>query len=216
MTARLIVGPDGTISFPLAGHLVAAGQTLQAVESALRGKLKDNYNTPLDVTVALSSSLANDQANAAHVSLCHRRGQQARGLSAPGEQPDQRHAGHCPVRGFSPFAATSRIVINRPSHGQPNCSSSSTTATSNQEETSVATSISAPVTWWSFLKKGCSATRSLVVVVLVGVPTGSAGAADWSLKALFSETADLQRQPQPDADFAGRDLWVCDGADARP
>ena len=53
----------------------------------------------------------------------------------------------------------------------------------------MAISISAPVTWWSFLKKGCLATRSLVVLLLVSVPTGSAGAADWSLKALFSETA---------------------------
>ena len=69
-------------------------------------------------------------------------------------------------------------------------SSSSTTATSSREGTSVATSPSAPVTWWSFLKKGCLATRSvLVAVALVGVPAGSAGAADWSLKALFSETA---------------------------
>ena len=28
-----------------------------------------------------------------------------------------------------------------------------------------------------------------MAVALVGVPAGSAGAADWSLKALFSETA---------------------------
>ena len=45
------------------------------------------------------------------------------------------------------------------------------------------------MTWWSFLKKGFLATRSLVVLLLASVPTGSAGAADWSLKALFSETA---------------------------
>ena len=53
---QLVVGPDGTIAFPLAGHIAAAGHTLQAVEAELRSKLKANYNTPLDVTIALTSA----------------------------------------------------------------------------------------------------------------------------------------------------------------
>ena len=50
----VIVGPDGMISFPLAGHIKAGGMTPQALEDVLRGRLQKNYTGQLDVTVSLA------------------------------------------------------------------------------------------------------------------------------------------------------------------
>src|ERR1022692_3100824 len=36
----VIIGPDGMISFPLAGHIKASGMTSQALESVLRSRLQ--------------------------------------------------------------------------------------------------------------------------------------------------------------------------------
>lgn len=51
---QVVVGPDGMISFPLAGHIQAGGMTLQALEVALRSRLQKNYTGKLDVTVSLA------------------------------------------------------------------------------------------------------------------------------------------------------------------
>ncbi len=51
----VIVAPDGTIAFPLAGHLRAGGRTPQAVERELRARLQKNYTEPLDITVGLAT-----------------------------------------------------------------------------------------------------------------------------------------------------------------
>src|SRR5262245_60825814 len=50
---RITVPKDGTIAFPLAGHLRASGLTPQGLENALRDKLKANYTDRLDITVSL-------------------------------------------------------------------------------------------------------------------------------------------------------------------
>lgn len=50
---RVVIGPTGMISFPLAGHIRASGLTPQALENALRSRLKQNYTERLDITVAL-------------------------------------------------------------------------------------------------------------------------------------------------------------------
>lgn len=51
----VIIEPSGQISFPLAGHIRAAGLTPQALENILKNKLKGNYRDEnLDVTVALA------------------------------------------------------------------------------------------------------------------------------------------------------------------
>jgi len=51
---KVVVGPDGMISFPLAGHLKAGGLTPQALEDALKARLKKNYSGDLDITVSLA------------------------------------------------------------------------------------------------------------------------------------------------------------------
>ena len=53
LNRKLVVGPDGAISFPLAGHLKAAGLTVQELENILSKKLGKNYQTPPQVTVML-------------------------------------------------------------------------------------------------------------------------------------------------------------------
>ena len=112
---QVVVGPDGTIAFPLAGHIVAAGQTLQAVEAALSNKLKGNYNTALDVTVALTSTVDKKATDA----TIYVTGEVNKPGAFPlGNQPVNALQAIALSGGFSPFAATSRIVINRQSHGQ--------------------------------------------------------------------------------------------------
>jgi polysaccharide export outer membrane protein len=53
---QVVVGPTGFISFPLAGQLKAGGLTPQALEKALRSKLRDKYTGGLDITVSLIST----------------------------------------------------------------------------------------------------------------------------------------------------------------
>jgi polysaccharide export outer membrane protein len=55
LNRKLVIGPDGMISFPLAGHFRAAGMTVQTLESALSQRLKKNYKTAPQVTVMLAS-----------------------------------------------------------------------------------------------------------------------------------------------------------------
>src|SRR5262249_37597888 len=50
---RVVIGPTGMISFPLAGHIRASGLTPQSLENVLRNRLKPNYTERLDITAAL-------------------------------------------------------------------------------------------------------------------------------------------------------------------
>lgn len=50
---EVIVRPDGGISFPLAGHVRAAGSSLQTLESRLKQRLGKLYTEDLDITAAL-------------------------------------------------------------------------------------------------------------------------------------------------------------------
>lgn len=52
---QVVVGPGGTISFPLAGHIRAAGMTPQALENVLRSRLQKNYTGQLDITVSYAA-----------------------------------------------------------------------------------------------------------------------------------------------------------------
>src|SRR6478752_6537543 len=52
---KVLIAPDGMISFPLAGHIRAAGQTPQTIENALRNRLQKNYSDRLDITVSVVS-----------------------------------------------------------------------------------------------------------------------------------------------------------------
>ena len=51
----VVIAPDGTFGFPLAGHIHGGGMTPQAIEGELRARLQKNYTGPLDVTVSLAA-----------------------------------------------------------------------------------------------------------------------------------------------------------------
>ena len=114
---QVVVGPDGTISFPLAGHLVAAGQTLQSIEAALRDKLKANYNTPLDVSIALTSENQQQATTTAPSIFITGEVNRPGALQLSGQPIDTLQA-IALAGGFSPFAATSRILIYRRMQGE--------------------------------------------------------------------------------------------------
>lgn len=55
LNRQVLVGPDGYISFPLAGNLRAGGKTADAVEAELEARLQKQYVDKIDVTVAIAS-----------------------------------------------------------------------------------------------------------------------------------------------------------------
>ena len=54
LSRQIVIAPDGMISFPLVGHIRAAGLTVQGLEGVLSKRLKKNYQTTPQVTVMLS------------------------------------------------------------------------------------------------------------------------------------------------------------------
>jgi polysaccharide export outer membrane protein len=110
----VIVGPDGSISVPLAGHIQAGGQTLQAVESALKAKLQPSYNTTLDISVGLAVAPTTASQPTIFVT-----GEVNRPGSFPiGPQGTNTLQAIAMSGGFSPFAATRRIEVVRLINGQ--------------------------------------------------------------------------------------------------
>ncbi len=59
---KIIVGPDGMVSFPLAGHFRAGGRTLPQLEETLKARLQKNYSSPLDITIALGDVNKEEEA----------------------------------------------------------------------------------------------------------------------------------------------------------
>jgi polysaccharide export outer membrane protein len=49
----VLVGPDGMISFPLAGRIRAGGSTVEAIQRTLAQSLQKLYTTELDVTAGI-------------------------------------------------------------------------------------------------------------------------------------------------------------------
>lgn len=55
LNRTVVVGPDGMIGFPLAGHIQAGGMSAQQLERVLRSRLARNYKGKVDVTVSLAA-----------------------------------------------------------------------------------------------------------------------------------------------------------------
>lgn len=55
LNRQILVGPDGYISFPLAGELRAGGKTVDAVGNELQARLQKQYVDKIDVTVSIAS-----------------------------------------------------------------------------------------------------------------------------------------------------------------
>ena len=61
---EVLILPDGRISLPVAGSMVAAGRTPVELQSVIRGRLRSNFVKPPSVTVAVSE-LAPESEDAA-------------------------------------------------------------------------------------------------------------------------------------------------------
>lgn len=53
-----VIGPDGSFSFPLAGHVKAQGMTVEELETALRQRLAGYYKDALSLTAMLQANTA--------------------------------------------------------------------------------------------------------------------------------------------------------------
>ena len=112
LNRRIVIGPDGNISFPLAGHLRASGLTAEQLEKTLAKRLSKNYQTPPQVTVMLSGTSENSESKIYVTGEVNRPGPYP---MSPGTSVMQAIA---LSGGLGRFAATSRIQIHRRTAGK--------------------------------------------------------------------------------------------------
>ncbi|MCA8879968.1 MAG: polysaccharide export protein [Rhodobacteraceae bacterium] len=106
-----MVLPDGTITFPFAGSVRAAGRTVSQVQSSLRQALAPNFATQPTVFVSVNQ-LKNPNASGSSIDI-YIVGQ----VNAPGiyqvESGISFLQALTQTGGFTPFAATKRIQLRR-------------------------------------------------------------------------------------------------------
>jgi polysaccharide biosynthesis/export protein len=111
LNRQVVVGPDGMIAFPLAGHIKAEGITPQSLEGLLRSRLKKNYTGQLDVTVSLAA------VNPTEASASKPRVYISGEVLKPGpillKPPINIAQAVALAGGVSPFAASKRIQVHR-------------------------------------------------------------------------------------------------------
>lgn len=115
---QVVVGPDGMISFPLAGHIKAEGITAQALENLLRARLQKNYTGKLDITVSLAR--ANPVEESASRPRVYISGEVVKPGSYPLKPPITIAQAIALAGGLSPFAASRRIQVHRNVGGTDN------------------------------------------------------------------------------------------------
>jgi polysaccharide export outer membrane protein len=112
---QVVVGPDGMISFPLAGHIKAGGITTQALENLLRARLQKNYTGKLDITVSLAAVNPTEAAdNRPRVYIS---GEVLKPGPYPAKPPIDVAQAIALAGGLSPFGASRRIQIHRKVQG---------------------------------------------------------------------------------------------------
>jgi len=112
---QVVVGPDGMISFPLAGHIKAGGITPQALENLLRARLQKNYTGKLDITVSLAAVNPTEAAdNRPRVYIS---GEVLKPGPYPAKPAIDAAQAIALAGGLSPFAASRRIQIHRKVQG---------------------------------------------------------------------------------------------------
>jgi polysaccharide export outer membrane protein len=111
-----LVSPDGRISFPLAGGVVAAGRTLEELQTDLAAKIGANFATVPNVFISLEQVAAPRAATggsgAATIEVF------VLGEAANSGKLDVKRGttllqAFALMGGFSPFAATKRVQLRR-------------------------------------------------------------------------------------------------------
>lgn len=109
---EVLILPDGRISLPVAGSMVAAGRTPVELQSVIRGRLRSNFVKPPSVTVAVSE-LAPESEDAADLNEVFVLGE----VASPGryeydaEKPISVMKALSLAGGLGPFAARARIQV---------------------------------------------------------------------------------------------------------
>jgi polysaccharide biosynthesis/export protein len=115
---QIVIGPDGMISFPLAGHIKAEGITAQALENLLRARLQKNYTGKLDITVSLAKP--NPVEESSSRPRVYISGEVLKPGSYPLKPPITIAQAIALAGGLSPFAAARRIQVHRNVDGTDN------------------------------------------------------------------------------------------------
>ena len=115
---EVLILPDGRISLPVAGSMIAAGRTPVELQSVIRGRLRSNFVKPPSVTVAVSE-LAPESEDDADLNEVFVLGE----VASPGryeydaEKPISVMKALSLAGGLGPFAARGRIQV-REAEGQ--------------------------------------------------------------------------------------------------
>jgi polysaccharide export outer membrane protein len=111
---QITIDPSGMISFPLAGHIKAAGLTPSALENALKARLKEKFTEEPSITVDLAGSKPLEEDLKPRVYIT---GEVLRpGPFVMRKRLDVMQA-IAVAGGFSPFAAKRRIQVRRRING---------------------------------------------------------------------------------------------------
>jgi polysaccharide export outer membrane protein len=116
----VLVLPDGSVSFPLAGAVRASGQTTSQLEQALSSALAPNFATSPTVSVSVAGLAPVDEAVANTIDI-YVMGEVANGGGLLQVEPGTTVLQALALSGgFSRFAATKRIQLRRidPQTGQ--------------------------------------------------------------------------------------------------
>ncbi len=113
LNRSVLVLPDGTISFPFAGSVQAAGRTAAQVDSAITSGISGNFASEPNVFVTvstLSTAPIGGATSTVHVYMIGE-------IATPGEKHLRRGTtvvqALAETGGFTSFAATKRIVLRR-------------------------------------------------------------------------------------------------------
>jgi polysaccharide export outer membrane protein len=118
LNRETLVSPDGRISFPLAGGVVAAGRTLEELQADLAAQIASNFATTPNVFISLQRlaeprAASGGGARAAATIEVFVMGEAA----DPGKLDVKRGTtllqAFAQMGGFSPFAATKRVQLHR-------------------------------------------------------------------------------------------------------
>ncbi|MEM8796993.1 MAG: polysaccharide biosynthesis/export family protein [Pseudomonadota bacterium] len=120
LNRQVIVRPDGKVSLPLAGHVRAAGASLETLEVRVKQRLQKFYAEDLDVTAALVSTAEEAAADEEDAVVIYVTGQ----VRNPGRyelRPDDPVTvlqGIALSGGLANFAAKGRIKVRRSIDGE--------------------------------------------------------------------------------------------------
>lgn len=113
LNRSVLVLPDGTISFPFAGSVQAAGRTAAQVDASITAGISSNFASEPNVFVTVATLTEQPVGTGAALVHVYMMGE----ITTPGEKHLRRGTtvvqALAETGGFTSFAATKRIVLRR-------------------------------------------------------------------------------------------------------